>query len=70
MFAFPCSLSDRKPVEDEDEIVVMVVPDYQMLEYVEKIASLLSDDPVSIFPSKFECEGKIIIFNSACSTEI
>ncbi|CAO2836682.1 unnamed protein product [Amaranthus hypochondriacus] len=39
------SLSDRKPVEDEDEIVVMVVPDYQMLEYVEKIASLLSDDP-------------------------
>ncbi|XP_021742488.1 uncharacterized protein LOC110708619 [Chenopodium quinoa] len=39
------SLSDRKPVEDEDEIVVMVVPDYQMLEYVQKIASLLSDDP-------------------------
>ncbi|KMT13773.1 hypothetical protein BVRB_4g081490 [Beta vulgaris subsp. vulgaris] len=39
------SLSDRKPVEDEDEIVVMVVPDYQMLEYVQKIATLLSDDP-------------------------
>ncbi|KAB1202263.1 hypothetical protein CJ030_MR8G010097 [Morella rubra] len=39
------SLSDRKPVETEDEIVVMVVPDYQMLEYVQKIASDLSDDP-------------------------
>ncbi|KAL5995164.1 hypothetical protein ACLOJK_025222 [Asimina triloba] len=39
------SLSDRKPVDNEDEIVVMVVPDYQMLEYVERIASLLSDDP-------------------------
>ncbi|KAK9130062.1 hypothetical protein Sjap_010549 [Stephania japonica] len=39
------SLSDRKPVESEDEIVVMVVPDYQMLEYVEKIANSLSDDP-------------------------
>lgn len=39
------SLSDRKPVESEDEIVVMVVPDYQMLGYVEKIASQLSDDP-------------------------
>lgn len=39
------SLSDRKPVEPEDEIVVMVVPDYQMLEYVERIASNLSDDP-------------------------
>ncbi|KAF3454470.1 hypothetical protein FNV43_RR04917 [Rhamnella rubrinervis] len=38
-------LSDRKPVEAEDEIVVMVVPDYQMLEYVERIASNLSDDP-------------------------
>lgn len=40
------SLSDRKPVESEDEIVVMVVPDYQMLQYVERIASNLSDDPV------------------------
>ncbi|KAI3445293.1 hypothetical protein Pfo_001958 [Paulownia fortunei] len=39
------SLGDRKPVNSEDEIVVMVVPDYQMLEYVEKIASDLSDDP-------------------------
>lgn len=41
------SLSDRKPVQSEDEIVVMVVPDYQMLEYVEKLASTLSDDPVN-----------------------
>ncbi|PWA33954.1 hypothetical protein CTI12_AA623740 [Artemisia annua] len=39
------SLSDRKPVEKEDEIVVMVLPDYQMLEYVERIATNLSDDP-------------------------
>nr|XP_043621104.1 uncharacterized protein LOC122592851 isoform X2 [Erigeron canadensis] len=39
------SLSDRKPVEKEDEIVVMVLPDYQMLEYVERIASTLADDP-------------------------
>lgn len=42
-----CSLSDRKPVEKEDEIIVMVVPDYQMLEYVEKIAKGLADDPVT-----------------------
>lgn len=42
------SLSDRKPVEKEDEIVVMVLPDYQMLEYVERIASDLSDDPVML----------------------
>ncbi|KAL1341539.1 hypothetical protein HN51_028030 [Arachis hypogaea] len=40
------SLSDRKPIESDDEIVVMVVPDYQMLESVERIASNLSSDPV------------------------
>lgn len=40
------SLSDRKPVESDDEIVVMVVPDYQMLQNVERIASNLSNDPV------------------------
>ncbi|XP_068647435.1 uncharacterized protein [Aristolochia californica] len=40
------SLSDRKPVENEDEIVVMVLPDYQMLEYVQRIASQLSEDPL------------------------
>ncbi|KAL1561903.1 hypothetical protein AAHA92_04545 [Salvia divinorum] len=39
------SLGDRKPVSSEDEIIVMVVPDYQMLAYVEKVASELSDDP-------------------------
>lgn len=42
------SLSDRKPVDIADEIVVMVVPDYQMLANVEKIAAALSDDPVKI----------------------
>lgn len=40
------SLSDRKPITSEDEIVVMIVPDYQMLEYVERLAASLSDDPV------------------------
>lgn len=44
LFRF-ASLSDRKPVDSDDEIVVMVVPDYQMLEYVERIASNLSNDP-------------------------
>ncbi|XP_020210556.1 uncharacterized protein LOC109795454 [Cajanus cajan] len=39
------SLSDRKPVESDDDIVVMIVPDYQMLEYVQRIASNLSNDP-------------------------
>ncbi|KAI3676075.1 hypothetical protein L1987_85673 [Smallanthus sonchifolius] len=43
-FSF-ASLSDRKPVEKEDEIVVMILPDYQMLEYVERIASDLSNEP-------------------------
>ncbi|KAI7745419.1 hypothetical protein M8C21_012915 [Ambrosia artemisiifolia] len=43
-FSF-ASLSDRKPVEKEDEIVVMILPDYQMLEYVERIASDLSGEP-------------------------
>ena len=42
------SLGDRRPVESEDEIVVLVDPDYQMLEYVQKIASELLDAPVSI----------------------
>ena len=41
------SLSDRKPIMSDDEIVVMIVPDYQMLEYVERLASSLSDDPVN-----------------------
>lgn len=44
------SLGDRKPIEKEDEIVVLVVPDYQMLEYVQKIARELSDDPVYMHP--------------------
>ncbi|PNY07438.1 hypothetical protein L195_g004896, partial [Trifolium pratense] len=44
VFSF-ASLSDRKPVDSGDEMVVMIVPDYQMLEYVEKIASTLADDP-------------------------
>lgn len=38
-------------MESEDEIVIMIVPDYQMLQYVQKIASSLSDDPVRILLS-------------------
>jgi hypothetical protein len=47
LFGFS-SLSDRKLVDSGDEMVVMIVPDHQMLEYVEKIASTLSDDPVNL----------------------
>lgn len=54
------SLSDRKPVEPEDEIVVMVVPDYQMLQYVERIASNLSDEPVIFWPCNFSISNDII----------
>ncbi|XP_066377557.1 uncharacterized protein [Miscanthus floridulus] len=44
---FKCaSLSDRKPVDPEDEVAVMIIPDHQMLEAVERIASQLSDDPI------------------------
>ncbi|TVU12643.1 hypothetical protein EJB05_46294, partial [Eragrostis curvula] len=44
---FKCSsLSDRKPVGAEDEVAVMIIPDHQMLESVERIASQLSDDPI------------------------
>ncbi|CAD6343161.1 unnamed protein product [Miscanthus lutarioriparius] len=39
---FKCaSLSDRKPVDPEDEVAVMIIPDHQMLEAVERIASQL-----------------------------
>ncbi|XBI75812.1 hypothetical protein VPH35_069134 [Triticum aestivum] len=43
---FKCaSLSDRKPVDTDDGVVVMIIPDHQMLESVERIASQLADDP-------------------------
>ena len=45
VFDLTCSLSDRKPVDPEDEVAVMIIPDHQMLEAVERIASQLSDDP-------------------------
>lgn len=38
------SLNDRKPVSSEDEVVVLVVPDYQMLAEVQKIALFLRED--------------------------
>jgi hypothetical protein len=46
VFDLTCSLSDRKPVDPEDEVAVMIIPDHQMLEAVERITSQLSDDPV------------------------
>lgn len=38
------SLSDQKPIDKDDEIVVMILPGYQMLASVERIASDMSDD--------------------------
>ncbi|KAK3441645.1 hypothetical protein EUGRSUZ_B01970 [Eucalyptus grandis] len=65
------SLSDRKPVEKKDEIIIMVVPDYQMLEYVERIASDLSDDPPRKEPIRQALNvnfGMSIILPLLCST--
>lgn len=45
------SLTDRRPVSKEDELVVLVAPDYQMLADVQRVASSLVDDgdaPVSL----------------------
>ena len=44
-FYFFCSLNDRRPITSDDEVVVLVVPDYQMIAEVQKIASSLSEDP-------------------------
>lgn len=44
---FKCaSLSDRKPVDTDDGVVVMIIPDHQMLDSVERIATQISDDPI------------------------
>ncbi|XWS58198.1 hypothetical protein CRYUN_Cryun08bG0014200 [Craigia yunnanensis] len=62
------SLSDRKPVESQDEIIVMAVPDYQMLERVERIASELSDDPNKYcFSSQFS-SNVVSLGLSSCGT--
>ena len=57
-------------MEKEDEIIVMVVPDYQMLEYVEKIAKGLADDPVTklyqILVSTFTQEPFCSNINKIC----
>lgn len=42
-----CSLNDRKPISDDDDVIVLVVPDYQMLSEVQKIASVLAEDTES-----------------------
>lgn len=39
-----CSLNDRRPVADEDEVVVLLTPDHQGLPDVEKIAGILGGD--------------------------
>ncbi|KAH9616028.1 hypothetical protein KSS87_014846 [Heliosperma pusillum] len=64
-----CSLSDRKPVEDEDEIVVMVVPDFQMVKYVQKISSLLSDEPVCIYLGFLSFPRPLIMWNPRLISE-
>lgn len=46
-----CSLNDRRPVSNEDEIVVLISPDHQGLPDVERINSTLAGDddtPVSL----------------------
>jgi hypothetical protein len=58
-FYAKCSLSDRKPIAVEDEVAVMIIPDHQMLESVERITSQLSDDPVcKLFFDLIENYGK------------
>ena len=42
-----CSLNDRKPISDDDDVIILVVPDYQMLSEVQKIASVLAEDTES-----------------------
>ncbi|XP_002985127.2 uncharacterized protein LOC9649254 [Selaginella moellendorffii] len=45
------SLNDRKPVTDDDEIIMLIAPDHQMLDQVQKIAySLLDDDDMQEKP--------------------
>lgn len=36
------SLNDRKPLGEEEEVVVLIAPDYQLLETVERIANTLA----------------------------
>lgn len=45
-----CSLNDRKPINADDDVVVLVSPDYQGLADVQRIAVALvdgDDGPVS-----------------------
>ena len=45
-----CSLNDRRPVSNEDEVVVLLTPDHQGLPDVERINTTLAGDddtPVS-----------------------
>ena len=40
----PASLNDRQPVDPNDDVVVLLVPDYQLLSVVERIAGTLKDE--------------------------
>lgn len=45
-----CSLNDRRPVSNDDEVVVLLTPDHQGLPDVERINTALAGDddtPVS-----------------------
>ena len=53
------SLSDQKPVDNEDEVVVMVCLDYQVLEYVEKIAYTFLDIREKSNLKPFELRNKL-----------
>jgi hypothetical protein len=61
-YCYHCSLNDRRPVSNEDDVVVLLTPDRQGLPDVERINTTLAGDddtPVSFFCSLsefyFEC---------------
>ena len=56
------SLSDRKPVDTDDGVDVMIIPDHQMLESVERIAAQLAEDPVCNL-----CLIKFLMFADTCA---
>lgn len=60
------SLNDRRPVSSEDEVVVLVVPDYQMIAEVQKIASFLSEDTENevIFLLRIGFTSVVLFINS------
>ena len=58
-------MNDRRPVVNDDEVVVLVVPDYQGLADVERIAGILAGDddtPVCCLFPMFLCGLALFIF--------